>query len=184
MTDITDYHIGVSGRRGGMTPAQEHAFFGEMIAEIRNGATHVHHGACTGLDQFVHFQLSRNWTTWTVVHPPEDTKYSAMSRLLRHVRRTDLEPKVYAARNSDIVDGLMPDGTTHQVRTLLAAPAYPEDDKRSQRSGTWQTVRMAADRGVPVRIVDENGDVYPYIPKSARTKATAAKASVDTSGDA
>ena len=50
----------------------------------------------------------------------------------------------------------MPPGTTYadRNRTLVAEatcvfgfPAYPEDDPRSLRSGTWQTIRMAREAG-------------------------------------
>ena len=50
-------------------------------------------------------------------------------------------------------------GTTYKDRNLrivehsdvlVAFPAHPEDDPRSRRSGTWQTVRMARQRGIVV----------------------------------
>lgn len=50
----------------------------------------------------------------------------------------------------------MPDGTTYADRNaelvswgdaVFGLPAYPEDDPRSRRSGTWQTIRMARRAG-------------------------------------
>src|SRR5262249_19060923 len=50
----------------------------------------------------------------------------------------------------------MPEGTTYRDRNaalvarsaaVFGLPAYPEDDPRSRRSGTWQTIRMARRAG-------------------------------------
>jgi hypothetical protein len=57
----------------------------------------------------------------------------------------------------------MPTGTTNRDRNirllesgstrLLAWPAYPEDHPQSQRSGTWQTIRLGRRRSMPVEVV-------------------------------
>lgn len=47
----------------------------------------------------------------------------------------------YRARNKKIVD---------ICTELVAFPAYPESDPRSQRSGTWMTVRLARQAGKPI----------------------------------
>jgi len=44
------------------------------------------------------------------------------------------EDTTYADRNQRIVE---------ESDALVGFPAYPENDVRSQRSGTWQTIRMA-----------------------------------------
>ena len=53
----------------------------------------------------------------------------------------------------------MPPGTTYKDRNeaivnrvdeLYYCADYPEEDRRSRRSGTWQTVRLARGRGIPV----------------------------------
>lgn len=60
----------------------------------------------------------------------------------------------------------MPSGTTYRDRNvriveysdrLLAFPEHGEDDPRSARSGTWQTIRLAEHYGVPVevRVLDQ-----------------------------
>jgi hypothetical protein len=58
---------------------------------------------------------------------------------------------------------MMPAGTTNRDRNirlldsgnayLLAWPAYPEEHPESQRSGTWQTIRLGRRRSMPVEVV-------------------------------
>jgi hypothetical protein len=144
--------VGVSGTREEMPAEQQHTFFSLIIEAIRLGATEVHHGACVGADAFVHFHMQTQLVT-THVHPPSDTAFSAMSFLMRHNRRVDHDPKPYAARNQDIVDA---------SDVLIAAPRYPEKDSRSKHSGTWMTVRKAADAGMLVLIAGAGGEVSRY----------------------
>jgi hypothetical protein len=82
-----------------------------------------------------------------------DKKFSAFDGLMRHSRRVNHEPKVYAERNQDIVDA---------SDVLLAAPEFPEKDDKSKRSGTWQTVRKADAAGKLVLVVDASGKVGVY----------------------
>jgi hypothetical protein len=144
--------IGVTGTREKLMAAQEHNFFDLLIRGVRRGATEVHHGACTGLDQFTHHHMSTQLVI-THVHPPTDKKFSAESVLLRHPRRVDHEAKPYGERNQDIVD---------EADVLFGAPKFPEDHPQSKRSGTWQTIRKADAAGKLVLYADGNGDVYRY----------------------
>lgn len=69
----------------------------------------------------------------------------------------------------------VPQGTTYKDRNqaivdpseeFMAFPEYPESDPRSLRSGTWQTVRLAAKAGLYVYVVEtRSGEDYPYISK-------------------
>lgn len=65
-----------------------------------------------------------------------------------------LEPGVRCSALVEIIE--MPEGTTYADRNwqvvqrgtmVYALPAYPEDDPRSLRSGTWQAARMARRAG-------------------------------------
>jgi hypothetical protein len=149
--------IGISGTRDPMSSDQEHAFFDLIIQGLRAGATELHHGACTGADAFAHYHMATQAIV-THVHPPTDKKFSAEDFLLRHPRRVDHEAKSYTDRNGDIAEA---------CTILIAAPRYPEDDVKSKRSGTWQTVRKAHSLGKPVFIADYEGNQYQYEPKAA-----------------
>jgi hypothetical protein len=69
-------------------------------------------------------------------------------------RKGDLvcEPKLFKIRNLDIVQ---------ESELLIAAPAGPERRASGAlaRSGTWQTVRMARRKGIPIFIVDTDGNI-------------------------
>jgi hypothetical protein len=159
--------VGVSGTRENMTAEQQHAFFDLILQQLRNGATELHHGACTGADAFAHFHMISQAGVITHVHPPADKKCSAENSLMRHSRRIDHEAKPYAERNDDIV---------RSIDVLVAAPQYPEKDPRSKRSGTWQTIRKAHAAGKPVFIADADGSQYPYEPgKVPASDGTAAE---------
>lgn len=100
-------------------------------------------GACTGGDAFIGRWLHANRPEAEhVVVVPADRG------------RTDPWWREVAGRPVTVVE--MPPGTTYADRNarlvaeadaVFAFPAYPEDDPRSLRSGTWQAVRMARKAG-------------------------------------
>lgn len=73
-------------------------------------------------------------------------------------------PRAWVARDFLTWDGTfeyMPEGTDYRARNLrileqvdrlIAFPLYREDDPGSTRSGSWMTIRMARDAGIPVEI--------------------------------
>ena len=99
-------------------------------------------GACTGGDAFIGRWLAANRPEAEhVVIVPSDK-----SRVDPWWLRTDAPVTVipmpaastYADRNAAIVE---------QSAMLFGFPAYPEDDQRSARSGSWQANRMARRAG-------------------------------------
>lgn len=140
-------HIGVSGTRHGMTEAQRfrvaYVLDSEILDASKHGhGIHVHHGDCVGADAEFH-AIARERQLWVVGHPPD---LPGMRANCEFNERRD--PGPYRARNQDIVD---------ECALLIAAPARvtPGD-----RSGTWQTIRMAVKKGKPVIVVGPNGDVH------------------------
>lgn len=107
-----------------------------------------HHGACVGADEASHQAAIDNGLDGRrlVVHPPTNSA----RRMHYDHRALWLPGKPYLDRNRDIVDA---------TDELLAMPNAPEDDPRSQRSGTWMTIRYAVQVGRGVAICYPDGRV-------------------------
>ncbi|WP_165766699.1 hypothetical protein, partial [Mycolicibacterium canariasense] len=105
-------------------------------------------GACIGSDAASHQAAIDNGIDGRrlVVHPP----VNAALRMPYDGRALWLPAKPYLDRNRDIVDA---------TDELLALAGAPEDDPKSQRSGTWMTVRYAMQVGRPVAICYPDGRV-------------------------
>jgi len=111
-------------------------------------------GGCVGVDAQVGFNL---WSAWPdalhrVVVPDDHSRVEAW-----WASRGVLE----AGPNVVVELEQMPPGSSYRDRNrrivghsdvLVAFPAWPEDDPRSARSGTWQTVRLARRAGVDTRV--------------------------------
>ena len=128
-------HLGFTGSRQGLTPAQQAV----IIAILTDLApTTLHHGDCTGADAAVH-AIAVNLGIAVVIHPPTN------SRLRAYCAAPDvLPPQPYLVRNAAIVAA---------TAALLAAPNGP----RRPRSGTWFTVGKALAQGKRVIVVLLNG---------------------------
>jgi len=139
--------IGISGSRQVPTRAQRRAIR-QRLAQIPPGTT-VIIGGCLGLDSYVARAVFA-YCTGVKVHAivPSDP---------RTTEWVDPDWRVWCHSFE-----VMPGGTTNRHRNvqlvnrsgrLLAWPQAAEGDPMSQRSGTWQTIRLARQRGIPVEVV-------------------------------
>jgi hypothetical protein len=167
-------HIGITGTRAPVTRMQAQALK-ELWTNLRMAATDsivVHHGKCPfgGADAYAH-QLALSLRFNVVMHPmilTSDAQRAAMdyqeqTMIYRGLgpRIQELLPERSETRNREIA--AIASGAPFVAETpgggLYALPLHPEDDARSQRSGTWQTVRFARRYGGVVTIVDTSGAV-------------------------
>jgi hypothetical protein len=122
----------------------------QVLAEL-DDVTEATTGACVGVDACVGRYLwrTRSDIVHRVVVPADRSKVDWWwtHRCIRDSADVLVEELpagwTYRDRNERIVD--------HSDR-LVAFPKWPEDDPKSRRSGTWQTVRIATRRGVPVEV--------------------------------
>ena len=126
-------HVGFTGTRVGMTPAQRAA----LIEALRcMGATTFHHGDCVGADAEAHAAIRIYLPHICIhIHPP-------VAESLRAGCQGDVAhpPLPYLVRNRQIVAA---------SQLLIAAPrATP-----SQRGGTWYTIRYAHEGPTPIPVM-------------------------------
>lgn len=93
-------------------------------------------GAAVGGDTFIGRSLYEQYPDgWhTVIVPADRSRVDPWWESCPGVEVLEMLPgTTYADRNEVLVD----------LGTMVCGfPAYPEDDRRSRRSGTWQTIRM------------------------------------------
>lgn len=100
-------------------------------------------GACIGGDSFIGRWLYENRpdAEHVVIVPSDRSRIDTwwLDHLPGSVEVCCMPPgTTYADRNRALVD---------EATLMFGFPAYPEDDPRSLRSGTWQTIRMARQAG-------------------------------------
>ncbi len=104
-------------------------------------------GGCQGGDAWLGRWLSYHWlmAEHVIVVPADRSRVDPWWETVRARRITLVE---------------MPPGTSYRDRNaelvrrgdqVLGFPAYPEDNPRSVRSGTWQTLRLGRKTGKPVQ---------------------------------
>lgn len=147
--------IGVTGTRHGVSDAQRAWVYDTFEDAIRNGVfSTVHHGACTGADEFIH-EVALESGVRIDVWPPVLTKYLAAQCLLTH-RLVTVHPSMpYLNRNREIVQA----GTAG----LIALPRQDTQPGRESWGGTWYTVDFAERMGRSVVICYPNGVVEKRI---------------------
>lgn len=100
------------------------------------------HGCCVGVDELCARIVAGEGPGITAVIPPNrrlvsDDAYKFSDEIVV----VPAGPDGYKRRNQEIVN---------RSDVLLAFPLYPEHHPQSRRSGTWQTIRMARRKGIPV----------------------------------
>ena len=98
-------------------------------------------GACTGGDAFIGGWLARRWpeAEHLVIVPADKSRVKPWYLTVPGIQAIAMPAgTTYKDRNAELV---------RRATAVCGFPAYPEDDPRSQRSGTWQTLRMARKAG-------------------------------------
>jgi len=131
-------HIGFTGTRHGMTPAQADALAARLAPYAEADVWAFHHGDCQGADAQAH-EIA--WILGAIVHVhPRDTDTwrafcAGPSRVIRYAPLPDV------ARTQAIVEA---------CDVLLAAPAHVDEAREPE---TWATIRQARTLGKPIIIV-------------------------------
>lgn len=143
LREQTVQHIGFTGTRKGLTPAQktrlQEGF--QRLANHANGIWRLHHGDCVGADATAH-QLAKAIGGQIEIWPPINPKYRAWCENADKVN----EPDKYLTRNKHIVN----------ASSLLVAATGGEEELRS---GTWSTIRYAKEQNKLTYAVFPNGEM-------------------------
>jgi hypothetical protein len=136
--------IGFTGTRNGMTGRQRFSLR-ELLCEIAHPAVHVaaSHGDCVGADEQFHRIVRETFSyAFITAHPGFPSRSRVRANCQADVIAALTDPHT---RNAEIV---------RESDLLIAAPL---DD--SGKGGTWQTIRLARDKGMPVAIVKADGRI-------------------------
>jgi hypothetical protein len=147
-------NIGISGSRQ-FTPEPQRARFTGTLGKITRtypGIVVIHHGCCTGIDELAHAVGRKTDGCQIFGYPGTDARGKSPYRMRdREGFAKIFPPAVYSERNRAIVAA---------STFLIGAPLYPEDDPRSLRSGTWQTIRYARKTRKPVITINSDGELF------------------------
>lgn len=156
-TDMTPgWHLAVSGSRLRQDPDLGTVPTHEAIEQLRTmvelaetlGATRMHHGACNGWDEEA-VKCAMRTKLVIIAHPPLDHRF--LSQFSIDNSHLVLKERAFRDRNRDIA---------YEADILVGGPAFGENDPRSRRSGTWQTMRFGRAFGDRVYAVTMTGDSY------------------------
>lgn len=124
--------IGITGTREGLNKSQYDNFY-----DLIDGFKYIkcwRYGDCLGVDIQTTLIVKDKYPCITIIqHPPILEKYRAFGPA-----DVKFPPKPYGERDKDIVDN---------VDMLIA---IPKQDNEILRSGTWQTVRYAKKKEMPI----------------------------------
>lgn len=147
--------IGATGTREPITDAQRAWVYGVFEDAVRNSVfNNVHHGACTGADEFIH-EVALESGLLIDVWPPLLTKHLAPQCILAHPQVTVHHAMPYLNRDREVVRG--------GEAGLIALPRQDSQPSRESWGGTWYTVDFAERMGRSVVICYPNGVVEKRI---------------------
>ena len=148
--------IGATGTRDKITDAQRGWVYTTFEEAVLDGSIRrVHHGACTGADEFIH-EVALESGIRIDVWPPIVTKYLAPQCLITHPLVTVHHQMPYLNRDREVV--------RHGATGLIALPRQDVRPPRESWGGTWYTVDFAERMGRPVVICYPNGRIERRIP--------------------
>ena len=141
--------IGATGTRESVSNAQRAWVYQTFEDGVADGSIRrVHHGACTGADEFIH-EAAIECGLFVEVWPPIKTNYLSAQCLYGHRLVTVHRAMPYLNRDREIVKA----GTDG----LIALPKQDAEPSPESWGGTWYTVNFAVRIGRPVRICYPNG---------------------------
>lgn len=147
--------LGATGTREPISDAQRAWVYTTFEDGIRDGSiTRMHHGACTGADEFIH-EVCLESGVYVDVWPPVVTKYLAAQCLVTHPLVTVHHALPYLNRDREVVRG--------GEAGLIALPRQDSQPPRESWGGTWYTVDFAERMGRSVVICYPNGKVEKRI---------------------
>lgn len=137
---VSQRNVGFTGTRHGMSRKQK-ATVRELLSRLCRDQKVIwfRHGDCIGADAQAH-EIARMLGYQVLIHPPDNDALRAFCDDAFSV----LPARPYLDRNLRIVQ---------HSHILLAAPSGEE----VQRSGTWETIRIARKIKVPIRIIMPDG---------------------------
>lgn len=148
--------LGATGSRDGVSDAQRAWVYQTFEDGIRDGSIrNVHHGACTGADEFIH-EVCLDSGIRVDVWPPNVVKYLAAQCLNGNPLVTVHHAMPYLNRDREVV--------RHGTAGLIALPRQDIEPGRESWGGTWYTVDFAERIGRPVVICYPSGRVEKRIP--------------------
>lgn len=134
--------VGVTGTREQLSHAQE-ALVSDLVYRLDPNSALVW-GACVGVDVIAAAYAEMYSIPNHAVLPPDHRLVAPdWWDYATTYEQIPIGPDGYKRRNQRIVD---------LSDRLIAFPQYPEDHPQSHRSGSWQTVRMARRKGIPVDV--------------------------------
>lgn len=137
--------LSVTGSRHPLPHPQWQAAWRLARVLLGKGLRELHHGCCTGADE-AFARVGREMALRVVARPGDLTQW--VSEAAR-----EASDEVFAAAPNRERNALL----VSAADLLVACPSGAESDASQRRGGTWQTVRLARRRGLPLALVMPDG---------------------------